>query len=253
MGRKWLSAFMLGGLCLSLPVRADEVRVAVATNFVGVMEALASRFEQQSGHQVTLSAGATGKLYAQIRQGAPFDLFFAADEERPARLEREGMTLPGSRFTYAQGELVLWSPQPALVFDDAEVLSSAAFEHLAIANPKTAPYGLAAEQTLQRLGLWERLQGRLVRGENIGQTYQFVHSGNAALGFVAKSQVYSSAEYAAGSHWAVPADFHEPIVQQVVQLQNSEAARALLDYVRSPEAQTLIEAFGYRAIAAEAH
>ncbi|GGO77313.1 molybdate-binding periplasmic protein ModA [Marinobacterium nitratireducens] len=221
--------------------------MAVATNFIEVMEALVLNFERASGHEVILSSGATGKLYAQIRNGAPFDLFFAADERRPALLEQEGVALPGSRFTYARGELVLWSPQQDLIADGPGVLRQASFGYLAIANPKTAPYGRAAEQTLARLGLWEQLQDRLVRGENIGQAHQYVHSGNAALGFVAKSQVYRDGHYAAGSHWAVPAELYAPIVQQVVQLQPGEAAEALLEYIASAEARLLIERHGYSA------
>jgi len=249
----WIPALLAVLLGLSLPLRADEVRVAVATNFIEVMETLAQRFEQRTGHRVLLSSGATGKLYAQIKNGAPFDLFFAADARRPELLEQEGVALPGSRFTYARGELVLWSPQPALIDDGPATLAAAQFDHLAIANPKTAPYGRAAQQALEQLGLWQTLQGKLVRGENIGQAYQYVHSGNAALGFVARSQVYRRGEYAAGSHWLVPAALHDPIVQQVVQLQPSAAADGLLEYVRSPEARTLIEGFGYRTDAAQEH
>lgn len=249
MKRAAFAGVLAGLLSLSVPGHADETRVAVATNFIEVMRELAADFERETGHEVTLSSGATGKLYAQIKNGAPFDLFLAADDRRPELLEQEGVALPGSRFTYALGELVLWSPQPDLIDGGPEVLKAAPFDYLSIANPKTAPYGRAAQQTLERLGLWAKLEGRLVRGENIGQAYQYVHSGNATLGFVAKSQVYRGGKYAAGSHWPVPAELYEPIVQQAVQLQPGEAAQALLEYLRTPEARVLIESHGYRTLA----
>lgn len=245
----WVAVFvwMLG---LSSVSRADVIKVAVAANFAEVMKQLAGRFEAESGHQVKLSTGSTGKLYAQIENGAPFDLFFAADEKRPQLLEQSGQALPGSRMTYALGQLVLWSPDSGLIHPDLGVLRQPVFSLLAIANPKTAPYGRAAQETLEKLGLWTTLQPRLVRGENIGQTFQFVSTGNAALGFVAKSQVYHDGTYRKGSHWEVPADQHSPIVQQVVQLKSSAAARAFLDYVVGPEARELIQSYGYGTPAA---
>ncbi|MFC6670630.1 molybdate ABC transporter substrate-binding protein [Marinobacterium aestuariivivens] len=249
MKRAAFAGLLAGLLSLSVPGHADEIRVAVATNFVEVMRELAADFERETGHEVTLSSGATGKLYAQIKNGAPFDLFLAADDRRPELLEQEGVALAGSRFTYALGELVLWSPQPDLIDGGPEVLEAAPFDYLSIANPKTAPYGRAAQQTLERLGLWANLEGRLVRGENIGQAYQYVHSGNAALGFVARSQVYRNGEYTAGSYWRVPADFHEPVVQQAVQLREGEAVTALLDHMRTPAARALIESYGYGTLA----
>ncbi|WP_116473560.1 molybdate ABC transporter substrate-binding protein [Zobellella maritima] len=238
--------FLLGCLLgCTTPLAADELRVAVATNFIEVMKQLATDFEQQSGHRVLLSSGATGKLYAQIKNEAPFALFFAADEQRPQLLEQEGIAVPGSRFTYALGKLVLWSPDNGYIDDTQSVLKEQPFRFLSIANPATAPYGRAAREVLEKLGLWDGLQGRMVRGENIGQAYQYVYSRNAQLGFVAKAQVYRDGEFSDGSYWQVPDDFYSPIVQQAVLLQDTAAARALLEYVRSPDAIAVIESYGY--------
>ncbi|GAA3526347.1 molybdate ABC transporter substrate-binding protein [Zobellella aerophila] len=232
-------------LVFSVPLAADELRVAVATNFIEVMKQLVKAFEQQSGHKVVLSSGATGKLYAQIKNEAPFDLFFAADEQRPLLLEQEGIAVPASRFTYALGKLVLWSPDAGYIDDNLTVLKGQRFRFLSIANPATAPYGRAAQEVLEKLGLWDELQGRMVRGENIGQAYQYVYSRNAQLGFVAKAQVFRGGEFDDGSYWQVPDDFYSPIIQQAVLLQDSAAARALIEYVRSPDAIALIESYGY--------
>ncbi|WP_107850510.1 molybdate ABC transporter substrate-binding protein [Oceanimonas marisflavi] len=239
------STLMLCALSMSLPLSADEIRVAVAANFLDVITTLGEQFEQQTGHRVLISSGSTGKLYAQIKNGAPFDVFLSADDARPALLEQEKAIVPGSRFTYALGTLVLWSPDETLIDDELTVLKNGDFRFLAIANPVTAPYGRAAREVLSGLGLWERFNRKMVRGENIGQTYQYVYSRNADLGFVAKSQVFSQGDYSAGSWWEVPADRYAPIVQQAVQLNDIAAAKALLDYMRSPEAVKVIHAYGY--------
>ena len=223
----------------------DEVRVAVATNFAEVMEALAERFEATSGNTVLVSAASSGAHYAQIRNGAPFDVFFSADRERPELLEQEGFGVAGTRFTYAVGRLALWSPDPALVDDGGEVLESGEFRYLAIANPELAPYGAAARQLLERRGLWDGIQDRLVRGQDIGQTYAFVYSRNAELGFVALSQIQRPGAGAEGSWWVVPESEHEPIEQQAVLLVDTPAAREFLDFVRGEEARALIRSFGY--------
>ncbi|UCE75821.1 MAG: molybdate ABC transporter substrate-binding protein [Gammaproteobacteria bacterium] len=224
---------------------ADEIRVAVASNFTDAMGAIAERFETGTGHKVTLISGSTGKHYAQIRNGAPFDAFFAADRRRPELLEEEGVALPGTRFTYAVGKLVLWSPERGIVDPEAVVLQRGEFHHLAIANPKLAPYGKAAEEVLQARGLWARLSGRLVRGENIGQAFQFVKSGNAELGFVAYSQLKRPNQPIEGSLWNVPQALYTPIEQQAVLLKDSEAARSLLSFVRSDAALMIIRDYGY--------
>jgi len=226
---------------------AGEVRVAVAANFRATLDEIVTRFEQDTGHTAVVSSGSSGKLYAQIRNGAPFDVFFSADATRPGLLEKEGLAVQGSRFTYAVGRLTLWGAGPA-VFEGSgkSMLLSDDVEHVAIANPKTAPYGAAAKEVLQALGLWERIRERLVRGENIGQTFHFVFSKNAQLGFVALSQVL--AVNGAGSRWDVPAHLHAPLRQQTVLLrhgQRNEAARAFLDYVKGATSRNIIERFGY--------
>ena len=226
---------------------AEEVRVAVATNFLATLNAIVSNFEQDTGHAAVVSSGSSGKFYAQIKHGAPFDVFFSADVRRPRLLEEEAFAVQGSRFTYAVGRLTLWGPGPAILEGDGKsMLLSDDVEHVAIANPKTAPYGAAAKEVLQALGLWDRIQARLVRGENVGQTFHFVYSKNAQLGFVALSQVL--AVNGAGSRWDVPAHLHAPLRQQVVLLrhgQRNEAARAFLNYVRETPSRNIIERFGY--------
>jgi len=245
MWRLPIYALLTVVLLLPLHAAADEIRVAVASNFRQAMAACISAYEQDSENTVTASYGSTGKQYAQILNGAPFDAFFAADSERPALLEQAGRIVPASRFTYAIGRLVLWSPQPGLVDPDGAVLRSSAFAHLAIANPELAPYGAAARSVLQAMGLWDSLQPRLVRGENIGQAYQFVFSGNAELGFVAASQLSASTQAPTGSSWQPPPSLYPPIEQQAVLLRDSGAARNFMDYMRSAPARAIIAAHGY--------
>lgn len=232
-------------ICAAGPARADEIRVAVASNFTHAMRALAERFEAISDHEITLIFGSTGKHYAQIRNGAPFDVYFAADADRPRMLEEDGLIVPGSRVTYALGRLVLWSPRENYVDPAGDCLEAGDFRHLAIANPKLAPYGQAAAQVLQARGLWEKMQGQLVRGENIGQAYQFVKSGNAQLGFVACSQVTRPGQPTEGSFWEVPQELYEPIVQQAVLLRDLDAGRELLAFVRGAMGAEILVAFGY--------
>lgn len=224
------------------------VRIAVAANFANPMKLLANQFEKESGNKVLQSVGATAKLYAQIRSGAPFDIFLAADEATAERLERKNAIVSGSRFTYATGRLVLWSAQANGVDANGHVLKSDRFRHLAIAAPKLAPYGAAALQTLNQLGLDERLKPRLVQGESIGQTYSFVASGNAELGFVALSQVYANGGIQRGSGWIVPNTLHTPLRQDAVllaQASGNPAARAFLVFLKSNDAKTVIRSFGY--------
>jgi molybdate transport system substrate-binding protein len=232
------------GLALLLPGQscAAELRIAVASNFTGAMSELAARFEENTGHEVKLSTGSTGKHYAQIINGAPFDLFFAADVHRPELLEAENHAVTGTRFTYAVGKLVLWSPDPGFVDAQGAVLRKGEYRFLAIANPRLAPYGRAAREVLDRLGLWEALGTRIVRGENIAQAYQFVSSGNAELGFIASSQV-SDSEH--GSSWDVPREMYTSIRQQAVLLKDTGAGRAFIGFVRSEEALRIIGNYGY--------
>ena len=243
-----LLATLLGGLLNMVPARAGEVHVAVASNFTAALDQLARRFESSSGNRVLVSAGSTGKLYVQIKNGAPFDVLLAADSEHPQRMETEKMAVAGTRFTYAVGKLVLWSPRPGMVDGSGNVLSKARFRHLAIANPKTAPYGEAAVETLQKMGLWEPLQARLVQGENIGQTFQYVATGNAELGFVSLAQVKAAESNYNGSYWLVPATYYNPIIQQAVLLEkgrDNAAASDFLKFLRGKTAQAIIEGFGY--------
>ena len=235
-------------LCCALGARAEEVFVAVAANFIQPMEKIAAAFERDSGHKAKLAFGSTGAFYAQIRSGAPYQVLLAADDRTPLRLEQDGQGVAGSRYTYAVGRLVLWSRQPGLVDAKAEVLRSGRFDKIALANPELAPYGAAAVQTLERLGLLAQLRPRFVRGENIGQAYQFVATGNAALGFVALSQVQVEGRLREGSAWVVPEDMHTPIRQDAVLLnkgRDNPAAVALLQYLRSPKARAIIQSHGY--------
>ncbi|KUM39952.1 molybdate ABC transporter substrate-binding protein [Pseudomonas sp. EpS/L25] len=234
---------------LATSVLADEVQVAVAANFSAPLKAIAERFAQDTGHHLVISSGATGQLYAQIKNGAPFEVFLSADDSTPAKLEGEGAAVKGSRFTYAIGTLALWSPKTGYVDGKGAVLKQNGFTHLAVANPKTAPYGLAATQVLDKLGLTEAVKTRLVEGQNITQTYQFVATGNAELGFVALSQIYQDGKVKEGSAWIVPAELYEPIRQDAVLLEpgkDQAAAKALLAYLKGPQAAAVLKAYGYR-------
>ena len=224
---------------------ADEVRVAVATNFAAVMNTLVERFEKKSGHTVLVSAGSTGGHYAQIKNGAPFEAFFAADTERPRLLEAEGLAVPGSRFLYAVGRVALWSARADYVDADGKVLETGDFRHLAIANPELAPYGAAARDVLTARGHWEGIQSRLVMGQDIGQAYSFVQTGNAELGFVAWSQLKQPNGAIAGSYWLVPESLHRPIEQEAVLLRDVPAARALVEFIKNAEARDIIRSYGY--------
>lgn len=226
---------------------ADEVQVAVAANFTGPMQQIAPMFEKDTGHKAVLAFGATGKFYAQIANGAPFEVLLAADDETPARLEKEGLGIAGTRYTYAVGKLVLWSADPNLVDGKGEVLKKGNFTHLALANPKTAPYGTAAIETMTALGVLPNLQSRFVQGENIAQTQQFIITGNAQLGFVALSQVIKDGKII-GSAWVVPGNLHQPILQDAVILargKDKPAATALLAYLKTDKAKAVIRSFGY--------
>jgi len=238
----------LGASFFACLTHAAEVHIAVAANFTAPINEIAAEFEKDSGHKVIAAFGPTGGLYTQIKHGAPFEVFFAADDSTPARLEAEGETLAGSRFTYAIGKLVLWSASAGYVDAQGEVLKRNAFNHLSIGNPKTAPYGLAATQVLGKLGLSAAVKAKLVEGTNITQAYQFVATGNAELGFVALSQVYKDGQISSGSAWIVPEDMYEPIRQDAVILnkgKDNPAATALVDYLKGPKAAAMIKSYGY--------
>ena len=231
----------------SLPAMAGEVSLGVAANFTDTTRELAKQFEVKTGHTVSASFGSTGKLYAQIRNGAPFDVFMAADARRPALIEKSQAGVPNTRFTYARGKLVLWSPTPDAFGDAESYLARQTFARLAMANPKTAPYGLAAQQVLEHLGHWTTLQAKLVRGDSIAQTFQFVVSRNAQAGFVALSQVTSWDEKE-GTLWNVPQDYYQPIDQQAILLTrgaSNEAALAWMDFLKSNTAIATIRGYGY--------
>lgn len=241
-----LSAMLLGAL--PSQACAAAVTVAVASNFAPTLQLMAPMFEGDTGHVLRVISGATGKFHTQIRAGAPFDVLLAADEDTPRKLEAEGWAVPGQRFTYARGKLVLWSSRPGVVDDRGEVLRQVGFARLAMANPRVSPYGAAAQEALIRLGVRDKVAGRIVQGESIAQAFQFVSTGNADLGFVALSQVIAPDQPASGSWWVVPTSLYRPLQQDAVLLkrgQGNAAARALMDYLRGDKARTLIRAHGY--------
>ena len=234
---------LLAGLC-----HAAQVDVAVAANFTAPMQKIALAFEQESGHKLVLSFGSTGRFFAQISNGAPFNVLLSADDETPGRLEKEGLGVAGTRFTYAIGRLVLWSKQPGLVDPAGEVLRKGTFDKIAIADPRLAPYGAAAMETLAKLALKASLAPRFVQGESITQAFQYVATGNAALGFVALSQVMAEGKIRDGSAWVVPASMHAALRQDAVLLANAKgnpAAVALMAYLQSDKARAIIRSYGY--------
>jgi molybdate transport system substrate-binding protein len=235
---------------MSAPVCAEEVRVAVASNFAAPMERIVSQFEKDSGHKVNVSLGSSGKFYAQIKGGAPFDVLLAADEAIPKQLQQEKLAVEGSRFTYAIGRLVLWSAQPGFVDAKGAVLNNGNFNKLAIADPKLAPYGMAAKETLEKLVMWNAMQRKLVKGENITQTYQFVATENSELGFIALSQIMRDGKVSEGSWWLVPSDMHKPIRQSAVLLTGAKdkvAAQAFLNFLKTEHAKKVMRGFGYES------
>ena len=247
MGLTLRTAILIAGalaLVTAQPARAGETNVAVAANFTDAANEIAAVFKEKTGHEAVLSFGSTGQFYTQITQDAPFEVFLAADDERPRKAVEEGFAVPGSQFTYAIGTLVLWSQDPDLVQGE-QTLQDGDFAKIAIANPEAAPYGAAAVQTMRALGVYDQLEPKIVQGNNISQTFQFVETGNAELGFVALAQVARSAE---GSRWVVPDRLHEPIRQDGVLLEkgaDSEAARAFVEFLKGPEAAAIIGKFGY--------
>jgi molybdate transport system substrate-binding protein len=227
--------------------QADEVTVAVAANFMAPLQQIAAAFEKDTGHKIVAAYGSTGKFYAQIKNGAPFELLLAADAQTPARLVTENAAVAGSQFTYAVGRLVLWSAKPGVVDARGEVLKKGGFDHLSLANPKLAPYGAAGLEVMKALGVQDALQPKIVSAENITQAYQFVSSGNALLGFVALSQVLKDGKIG-GSAWVVPAHLYAPIRQDGVMLDKGRgkpAAQALAKYLQGDKARAIIESFGY--------
>jgi len=245
--RSVLAGFVAGLTLLSgaASALAAETRVAVAANFTEPAKEIAARFEAKTGHKAILSFGSSGQFYTQIANGAPFEVFLSADVERPQKAETEGFAVAATRFTYATGRLALWSKTPGLVDARGAVLAKGNFEKIAIADPKTAPYGLAAVESLRKLGLYDRLTPKLVTGTTITQAYQFIDTGAAELGFVALSQVVNHKQ---GSRWIVPAANHTPIDQQAVLLKtgaDNAAAKAFLQFLKTSEAKAVIRRYGY--------
>ncbi|MGH8232038.1 MAG: molybdate ABC transporter substrate-binding protein [Steroidobacteraceae bacterium] len=244
---------LLAALCLltATAAQCDDLNIAVAANFYGTLQKLAPMFEQASGNHLLLSSGSSGQFYTQIREGAPFDVFLSADIDRPKQLESDGLTVPGSRFTYAIGTLVLWSPKDGVVDRDGKVLKAGRFHMLGIAEPRTAPYGAAAQQVLTALGLWDRLNSdkKLAVGENINQAWQFAATGNVDMAFVALSQVSKDGSIS-GWYWLPPQSLYTPIDQDAVILERSTrgpAAEAFLKWLRQDtQAIATIKAAGYR-------
>ncbi len=226
-------------------LHAAPLKIAVASNFSTPLKYLAQQFETQNQQKILIISGSTGKLYAQIINGAPYDAFFSADKKRPRLLEQQGKAIAGSRFTYAWGQLILWSPASDQIKHSSDVLFNSQFRHIAMANPRLAPYGRAAQEVLEALGLWQALKSRTIRGENIAQTWQFVNSGNASLGFVARSQVFHPDHKTRGSWWSIPDKYYSPIEQQAVQLTDNKAVKSFLDWIQSPAALEIIRSFGY--------
>ncbi len=229
-------------------LRAEEALVAVAANFSAPMQQIAASFQKDTGHQLKMSFGATGGIYAQIKNGGPFDVFLSADQITPQKLEAEGLGVAATRFNYAIGQLVLWSKQDGLVDDKGQVLRSKNIQRIALANPKLAPYGVAAWETMTALGLLEELKPKIVQGDNIAQTYQFVSTQNAQVGFVALSQVFSNGQLTSGSAWIVPPHLYKPIRQDVILLKNGKdnsAAKALLMYLKGEKAKAVMKSYGY--------
>ncbi len=234
---------------ISRTASADEVNAAVAANFQKPMEEIVAEFQKETGHTVKLSFGSSGKFYSQIKEGAPFDVFLAADVKNSKLLEEEGLAVKDTRFVYALGKLVLWSAQPGFVDDKGAVLTKGKFNKVSYADPKLAPYGLAAQETLQKLKLWDGIQSKMVTGDSIGQAYQFIASGNAELGFIALSQITKDGKVSEGSWWIVSPDLYNPIEQSAILLtkaKDSEAAKALLAYLKgNKKARAVIEKYGY--------
>ncbi len=234
--------------CSCTLAQSAALNVAVAANFAAAMQEIGAAFESETGHRAVLAFGSTGKFYAQIKNGAPFQILLAADSQTPLRLEREGLAVVGTRFTYATGRLVLWSKREGFVDGQGEVLRSDNFRHIAIADPKLAPYGAATIEALSHLGLLARLTPKFVQGENVSQTYQFVATENAALGFIALSQVYSQGKIARGSAWVVPSELYRAIHQDAVVLakgRDNPVALEFARFLRSDTARRIIQAYGY--------
>ncbi|MGI4880460.1 MAG: molybdate ABC transporter substrate-binding protein [Janthinobacterium lividum] len=238
-------ASVLTTIVVAAPLSAAETQVAVAANFTEPAKEIAAAYRKATGNTAVLSFGSSGAFYTQMSHGAPFEVFLSADADRPKKAEQDGLGVPGSRFTYAIGRLVLYSTTPGLVDDQGAVLKTGKFTHLSIADPTAAPYGAAAIQTMQKLKLYDTLTPKIVKGSSITQAYHFVATGTAEIGFVAQSQVIN---VPGGSRWLVPTTFHKPIDQQAVLLwtgAKNPAAAAFVKFLKGPEAVSIIKRYGY--------
>lgn len=242
---KYMLRFCVFSLLLFKAAFADELKVAVAANFAEPMQVLAPQFEKETGHKIIAAFGSTGKFYAQIENGAPFEVFLAADAKHPQLLEAGNLAVPGTRFTYATGKIVLWSPKAGFVDAEAKVLTGKAFQFIAIANPDVAPYGRAAKEYLTARRLWETLSGKITMGQDIGQTYQFVSTGNAELGFVALSQVSGPGKTISGSYFIVPQNLYKLLEQQAIQIKKTKAGEDFLQFLKKPAIRGIIRGYGY--------
>ncbi len=249
MIRYLINLFVCCVCLMSANAQAAEIKVAVASNFANVLKEIAVEFQKDTGHKLAITPGATGKFYAQISNGAPFDVFLSADDETPRKLAQEGKANASSQFTYAIGRLALWSPNPEMVDKNADILKTDKFKFIAIANAKVAPYGQAAVQTMQKLGVLAKIEPRVVQGESIAQTYQFVSTGNAQLGFVALSQIFEHGRIKTGSAWIVPEEMHEQLKQDAVILQSckqTSVCQDLMYYLKSEKAKKMMASYGYK-------
>lgn len=242
---------LIVALSFSASTLADVVQVAVAANFTAPMKQIAADFEKRTGHKAVLAYGATGKFYAQIQNGAPFEVLLSADDETPTKLAKENAAVAATQFTYAKGKIVLWSAKAALVDQEVnggEMLKRGGFDHIALTNPKLAPYGMAAVETMKALGVHAALAPKFVSGENLAQTYQFIKSGNALLGFISLSQVMKDGKIIEGSAWVVPTHLYPPLKQDAIVLNKGKhkpAAAALMQYLQSDQARAIIQSYGY--------
>jgi molybdate transport system substrate-binding protein len=244
----WSVAVALLFSIVTCSANAAEVSAAVAANFTVPAQQIAALFKKETGNTVKFSFGSTGKFYSQIKEGAPFDILLAADEKTPKKMEQEGLAVANTGFVYAIGKLVLWSAQAGYVDSKGEVLSKGNYNKLSYAEPKMAPYGLAAQEVLQKLNLWDKVQSKLVTGESITQAYQFAATGNAELSFIALSQIVKDGKVTEGSWWIVPADLYSPIKQSAIQLsaaKDKAASQAFLEFMKSEKALAIIRGFGY--------
>jgi molybdate transport system substrate-binding protein len=245
MGSSLLKITMFCGI-LSVNLQAGDVKVAVSSNFATTLEKISEAFTKETGHKLVISSGATGKIYAQIREGAPFEVLLSADQTTPMKLITDNLAVEETQFTFAVGRLVLWSLKDKFVDDEGAVIKTSSVNHIAIANPKLAPYGVAAKEYLEKVGIWKIVEAKIVYGENISQTYQFVSTGNAEVGFIAMSQIMDTK----GSYWVVPESQYSPLKHDVILLNKGKTnpiAKKFLEFLKDRKVKAIISKFGYKS------